>query len=89
MAKKNLAPDMGLKLFNDVIDNAEKLPVSFTYDGRKIVGMGGFVCIQRSRTATADGELLTAKWEIDEALTVRVEARYCAAYGQSECTVWF
>ncbi len=89
MKRKNLALDRGRQLFNDVIDNAERFPVSFTYDGKKYVGLGAAVCIQRGRITTSDGELLTAAWEIDEMLTVRVEARYCAAYGQSEYTVWF
>lgn len=87
--KKNIALEAGRRLFDEVIDSAERFPLTFTYDGQKHSGMGGLSCVQHARAATADGELLTAAWEMDDTLTVRIEARYCAAYAQSEYTVWF
>lgn len=85
MSKKSLNLAGGRKLYESVVTSAENFPVSFSYDGRFYKGLGGLKCLYRQETA----DTLEAAWEVDETLQVRVKAKYCAEYGQSEYTAYF
>lgn len=85
MTVKSLSPDMGRKLFDEAICSEKDFPLAFTYGGRRYKGFDGLEC--EYRELAADG--FEAAWRIDAALRVRVSAKYCSAYGQSEYTAYF
>lgn len=85
MSRKALALEKGRELFESVVCTAENFPVSFKYGDVKYSGLGGLECESR---VLRDGSL-EAAWRVDDTLRVRVSARYCAEYGQSEYTVYF
>ena len=85
MSRKALALEKGRELFEKIVCSAENFPVSFRYGDVKYTGLGGLECESRALT----GSEFEATWRVDEGLRVRVSARYCAEYGQSEYTVYF
>ena len=85
MSKTSLALAAGRALFEDVLCSAERFPLSFTYGDKRFTGLAGLECEYRR----ADENALDAAWHVDAGLRVRVMARYCAEYGQSEYTVYF
>ena len=84
MARKNLAPETGRALFGNLC-RGEKFPAAFTYGGRKHIGFGGLEC----EYARCEGDAFEGAWRVDDRLKVRVSAKYCAAYAQSEYTLYF
>ena len=85
MSRKSVSPERGRYLFENVICNPDKFPMSFVYDGEKYVGFAGFECLENRKTDTCWHCII----EADEHLHVRIEAKYVPEYGQSEYTVWF
>ena len=81
----SLAIETGRALFDDVICSDKDFPVAFTYGDKRYTGLGELVCEYRNISADA----LDAAWRIDDNLRLRVAAKYCAGYGQSEYTVYF
>ena len=85
MSQKSLAQEKGQALFENVICSPEKFPLSFRYAGKEYSGLGGLECISKSASETA----FEGTWKADDCLAVKVIAKYCADYGQSEYTVYF
>ncbi len=85
MSKKSLALVQGKALFESVLSIAGNFPVSFTYGGTPYRTLAGLPCIARELSAGR----LTAVYRVDEALLVRIDAKYNEEYGQSEYTVFF
>ena len=85
MSRKSIALEKGRRLFENVLCSEENFPVSFKYAGREYAGFSGLECISKDISEDA----FEAAWRVDATLTVRVRAKYCAAYGQSEYTVYF
>ncbi len=85
MSRKSIAPEKGRILFENVICDPKRFPLSFTYGGKKYRGLGEFECIENCRTDTE----WHGVFSVDEELHVRVEAKLCPEFGQAEYTVWF
>ena len=89
VSKKSLALNAGKALFESLLCNADKFPISFTYGTEKYVSLGKPSCISRTLAETPSGAELNAVWQLDESLSIRLLARYNAEYGQSEYNVYF
>lgn len=85
MSRRSVALDKGRALFEDIICSAENFPVSFCYGGAEYASLKGFECVEKSVSENA----FEGSWRVDECLTVKVRAKYCPDYGQSEYTVYF
>ena len=85
MSRKSLALDKGRALFDNVICSPDKFPISFSYGGAEYTTLAGLECIGKSVSDNA----FEGAWRVDDCLTVKVIAKYCAEYGQSEYTVYF
>ena len=85
MSRKSLAVEAGRLLFDEVICSKSGFPVAFTYDGRRYTGTGEL----KNEYMNAAEDSAEAAWRVDENLLVRVSAKYCAEYGQSEYNVYF
>ena len=89
MSKISLALVRGKSLFENVLSDADRFPVSFVYDDRKYTSLTALTCISRELTEENGRLLLNASWRLDENVVVRVQAAYNEEYGQSEYTVFF
>ena len=89
VSKKSLALARGKFLFENVLSDADRFPLSFVYDDRKYTSLAALTCISRELTEENGRRLLNGSWRLDENVVVRVQAAYNEEYGQSEYTVFF
>lgn len=85
MSRNSLALEKGRALFENTICKPETMPVSFRYGGKEYAGFAGLDCISQTVSENA----YEGAWRVDDRLIVKVAAKYCAEYGQSEYTVYF
>ena len=89
MSRNSLALDRAAQMFDGILLEPARIPVSFEYGGRRYSSFGGAEFVKGSVSATRAGRKATLRFRLDETLEARVEAAYCAEFGEMEYTVWF
>ncbi|MGI6496733.1 MAG: alpha-galactosidase [Kiritimatiellia bacterium] len=89
MSKNALHLDAARKQFESLLLDPAKLPVSFTYDGKPRRSFAGAEFTGSTVSATPAGRKATLRFRLDDVLEARVEAAFCAEFGEMEYTVWF
>ena len=87
--RPNAAVAEGVSRFEAWVEDPASLPVAFVYDGQEYAGLGGLQLLSKDCKKTASGQELTARFQLDDQVEVRVDAALNGEFGEVEYTAWF
>jgi alpha-galactosidase len=87
--RPNIDRSEGQRIFNELLCKPNAFPISFTYNGKDYNGLGNLELINKDIQQTVEGKTANITFALDKNIQVKVVAKYCAEYGETEYTVWF